>query len=172
MIANQQSPKEGQASISSQDESSFEQNQPAMSEVDTLSGKDKTPISKVVPVTSPLASPVTSTSTSAVTEFSQSGKKILICPHCNEKFSGGVNLGGHISKKHKGMSASYNRKMQTRESNTQRREQRAEAKRLIRETIGRDCEKRFRVFITQLTNLLVEKVKAREAYVLAEIDQK
>ena len=66
-------------------------------------------------------------------------------------------MGGHISKMHRGMSASYNKKMETRRLNTQRREQRALAKKLIHQTIGRDCDKKYRVLFTKLTNLLCAK---------------
>ena len=81
-------------------------------------------------------------------------------------------MGGHISKKHKGMSASYNKKMETRDVNAQRRKQRAMAKTLILCAIGRDCDRRHRVFITQLTKLLLLASKTTDEVALSELHEK
>ena len=159
---SQSSSKDTQASCQSQSESTNEQDRPPTTcEEDSGSG-DGSPISKVVPVAS----------TSSKTNSEKLVQKAIACPHCGQVFLGGVNLGGHISKAHKGMSATYNKKMQTRELNTQRREQRALAKGLILRRIGRSCDKRCRVFVTQLTNLLLKKEETKEAVVLTELDDK
>ena len=51
----------------------------------------------------------------------------MICysKHCGERFVGHVNLGGHISKKHPGLSETYTLKLATRKKNELRRSKRA-----------------------------------------------
>ena len=56
--------------------------------------------------------------TQQVTRKEEVHVKELRCEHCSKVFVGPRALGGHISKQHKGMSASYNKKMQVREART------------------------------------------------------
>jgi hypothetical protein len=54
-------------------------------------------------------------------ESSDDGAVGFKCKHCGMRFSGPVNLGGHISKKHPRMSEAYNKKMETRKANEELR---------------------------------------------------
>ena len=94
------------------------------------------------------------------TKTTKSDEAQLQCRYCDERFIGAVNLGGHISKRHPGKSEAYNKKMETRRANTLKRECRDQAKAQIFETLGTECDRRLRVFVTQLTKLFLEKATA------------
>lgn len=74
-------------------------------------------ISEIVPQTSPASSSGKRSPVQKKPKVASLSQKICICKHCGEKFIGHVNLGGHVSKKHPGLSERYLQKMVTRNAN-------------------------------------------------------
>ena len=79
------------------------------------------------------------------------------CPHCPRTFEGPVHLGGHVSKVHKNMSLSYNKKMKTREQNAQLREFRKIAQSHITVITKTSYRESPRVYVTLLTKLYLQE---------------
>ena len=77
-----------------------------------------------------------------------------------------------MSKKHKGMSDSYNKKMKTRKLNTLKREMRKKAKAKIQQVIGTPLHKNLRSFITMMTKLYEERENASSQHRLDDLAKK
>lgn len=54
-----------------------------------------------------------------------------MCKYCGEQFSKTQSVGGHVSKKHPGMSVSYRKKQDTRAENENDRKMRSQAKKYL-----------------------------------------
>lgn len=94
----------------------------------------------------------------------------LECKHCGEFFIGRQNLGGHISKKHPGMSPAYLKKIATRQKNEILRKQRLAAKALFAKHFKQPCHTKLRTYQTQLTKILVSSTQDRVKDVDREIN--
>lgn len=94
------------------------------------------------------------------------------CPHCDRTFTGTVNLGGHISKKHPGMSDKYKAKTTRREELADLRAMRAKAKTIIFELTGKPYPTSKRGHVTKLVKLYLDESREKQAHVKEEIQQK
>lgn len=63
--------------------------------------------------------------------ITKEGFSLTLCPFCPATFAKSQSLGGHVSKKHPGMSNKYANKMQVRDKRTAKRQILREAQSII-----------------------------------------
>lgn len=85
------------------------------------------------------------------------GDDIFKCEYCTKVFQSSQQLGGHVSRGHPGKSVAYQKKQETRDRREIEREMLKEAKRIFRDTTGRD-PKQFRGRVTQIKKELLAQL--------------